>query len=71
MLIAVPSSSPPVDFPRRRLALSPSLQEIFAAVAIKRTADVEFVAVGAGLDFIAGTQTRCPLLLPRLNLEWA
>jgi exopolysaccharide biosynthesis WecB/TagA/CpsF family protein len=53
------------------VALSPPLQEIFAAAAMKRTADVAFVAVGAGLDFIAGTQTRCPLLFRRLNLEWA
>jgi len=53
------------------VALSPPNQEIFSAAAMKRTAGVAFIAVGAGLDFIAGTQTRCPPLLRRLNLEWA
>ena len=53
------------------VALSPPKQEIFAAKAMKRTAGIAFVAVGAGLDFIAGTQTRSPMLLRRLNLEWA
>ena len=53
------------------LALSPPKQEIFAAAAMKRSAGISFIAVGAGLDFIAGTQTRSPQLLQRLNLEWA
>lgn len=52
------------------VALSAPLQEIFAAAAMKRTVGVAFVAVGAGLDFIAGTQIRCPPLLRQLNLEW-
>lgn len=53
------------------VALSPPLQEVFAAAAMKRTTGVAFIAVGAGLDFIAGTQKRCPPLLQQLNLEWA
>ena len=53
------------------VALSPPLQEIFAATAMKRTFDIAFVVIGAGLDFIAGTQTRCPPTLRQLNLEWA
>ena len=52
------------------VALSAPLQEIFAAAAMKRTAGVAFVAIGAGLDFIAGTQIRSPMLLRQLNLEW-
>jgi len=53
------------------VALGPPKQEIFAAAAKKRIAGVAFIAVGAGLDFIAGTQIRCPPLLRRLNMEWA
>lgn len=53
------------------VALGPPKQEIFAAVAKQRTSGVAFFAVGAGLDFIAGTQTRCPPLLRQLNMEWA
>jgi N-acetylglucosaminyldiphosphoundecaprenol N-acetyl-beta-D-mannosaminyltransferase len=53
------------------VALGPPKQEIFAAAAKKRTLGVAFFAVGAGLDFIAGTQTRCPPLFRRLNMEWA
>jgi len=52
------------------VALSAPLQEIFAATAMQRTSNVAYAAVGAGLDFIAGTQTRCPPLLRQLNLEW-
>ena len=36
------------------LALSPPKQEIFAAAAMKRSVGISFIAVGAGLDFIAG-----------------
>lgn len=53
------------------ISLSPPLQEIFAAATTKQTTDIAFIAVGAGLDFIAGTQTRCPVLLRQMNLEWA
>ena len=52
------------------VALSAPLQEIFAAAAMKRTTGIAFIAIGAGLDFIAGTQIRSPLLLRRMNLEW-
>jgi exopolysaccharide biosynthesis WecB/TagA/CpsF family protein len=52
------------------VALSAPLQEIFAAAAMKRATGIAFVAIGAGLDFIAGTQIRSPLLLRQLNLEW-
>jgi N-acetylglucosaminyldiphosphoundecaprenol N-acetyl-beta-D-mannosaminyltransferase len=52
------------------VALGSPLQEIFASTAMQRTSGVAFVAVGAGLDFIAGTQKRSPLWLRQLNLEW-
>jgi exopolysaccharide biosynthesis WecB/TagA/CpsF family protein len=52
------------------VALSAPLQEIFSATATKRTTGVAFVAIGAGLDFIAGTQIRSPPLLRQMNLEW-
>ncbi len=53
------------------VALSPPKQEIFAATAMKHAPGVAFIAIGAGLDFIAGTQLRSPALLCQLNLEWA
>jgi N-acetylglucosaminyldiphosphoundecaprenol N-acetyl-beta-D-mannosaminyltransferase len=53
------------------VALGPPKQEIFAAAAKRLTSGVAFLAVGAGLDFIAGTQTRSPPLFRRLNMEWA
>jgi len=31
---------------------------------------VSFVCIGAGLDFIAGTQVRAPYWMQRCNLEW-
>lgn len=53
------------------VALSPPLQEVFAAQALAGVEGVAFICVGAGLDFIAGKQVRCPTILQRLNLEWA
>ncbi len=53
------------------VALGAPRQELFAARAVDETTGVAFLGIGASLDFIAGTQTRCPELLRRLNLEWA
>lgn len=53
------------------VALSPPLQEVFAAHAVAGIEGVAFICIGAGLDFIAGKQIRCPVILQRLNLEWA
>jgi N-acetylglucosaminyldiphosphoundecaprenol N-acetyl-beta-D-mannosaminyltransferase len=53
------------------VALGAPKQELFAARAVDATTGVAFLGIGASLDFIAGTQTRCPPLFRRLNLEWA
>jgi N-acetylglucosaminyldiphosphoundecaprenol N-acetyl-beta-D-mannosaminyltransferase len=53
------------------IALGAPRQELFAARAIGRTSGICFLPIGAGLDFIAETQIRCPRLLQRMQLEWA
>ncbi len=53
------------------VALGAPRQEIFGARAIEKTSGVCFLPIGAGLDFLAGTQTRSPRLLRYLKLEWA
>ncbi|HWV51987.1 WecB/TagA/CpsF family glycosyltransferase [Pseudorhodoplanes sp.] len=53
------------------VALGAPRQELFAARAVDETTGVAFLGIGASLDFIAGTQTRCPQLFRKLNLEWA
>lgn len=53
------------------VALGAPRQELFSARAIDATSGIAFLGTGASLDFIAGTQTRCPVLLRSLNLEWA
>ncbi len=52
------------------LALGAPKQEIFAARGRKASAAVGFVSVGAGLDFLAGSQNRAPAWVRRLALEW-
>ncbi|MEM6679509.1 MAG: WecB/TagA/CpsF family glycosyltransferase [Pseudomonadota bacterium] len=53
------------------LALGAPRQERFAARARARLPRVGFASIGAGLDFIAETQTRAPALLRGIALEWA
>jgi N-acetylglucosaminyldiphosphoundecaprenol N-acetyl-beta-D-mannosaminyltransferase len=53
------------------VALGAPRQEMFATRAINETSNVAFVAVGGALDFLAGTQSRCPPFLRRFYLEWA
>jgi exopolysaccharide biosynthesis WecB/TagA/CpsF family protein len=53
------------------VALGAPRQELFSAKATERTAGICFLPVGAGLDFIAGTQKRSPKLFQDLHLEWA
>jgi N-acetylglucosaminyldiphosphoundecaprenol N-acetyl-beta-D-mannosaminyltransferase len=53
------------------LALGAPLQEFFALRAIDETVGIAFLPIGAGLDFLAGAQIRCPPLLQKMNLEWA
>lgn len=52
------------------LALGAPKQEILAARAWKALPGAGFVSIGAGLDFIAGTQTRAPRLVRLLAAEW-
>lgn len=52
------------------LALGAPKQEILAARGSKRLTDCGFVSIGAGLDFIAGSQTRAPLWVRKLAIEW-
>lgn len=52
------------------LALGAPKQEEFAALGRKATPNIGFVSIGAGLDFIAGNQTRAPKWVQKLALEW-
>lgn len=52
------------------IALGAPKQEMFAAYACARGTTAGFVSLGASLDFLAGTQSRAPLIIQRTNLEW-
>lgn len=52
------------------LALGAPKQEKFAARALGVLPNMGFVSVGAGVDFVAGTQTRAPGFFRALALEW-
>lgn len=52
------------------LALGAPKQEIFAFHARARLDQVGFVSIGAGLDFIAGTQARAPVWVQKIAAEW-
>lgn len=52
------------------LALGAPKQERLAAMGRRRHPHLGFVSVGAGLDFIAGSQHRAPKILRRFALEW-
>lgn len=52
------------------LALGAPKQEIFAARAHAALPHVGFVSIGAGLDFIAGTQNRAPAWVQAVAAEW-
>lgn len=53
------------------LALGAPKQERFAARALQALPHAGFLSIGAGLDFLAGTQTRAPLWARRMAMEWA
>lgn len=53
------------------LALGAPKQECLAARGRQALPQIGFVSIGAGLDFLAGAQTRAPLWVRRLALEWA
>lgn len=52
------------------LALGAPKQEVFAAYAASKAGRVGFVSIGAGLDFIAGTQKRAPGFVRMFAAEW-
>lgn len=52
------------------IALGAPKQELFAARAQTALPQVGFVSVGAGLDFIAGTQARAPVWVQGMAGEW-
>lgn len=52
------------------LALGAPKQECFAARAHARLPGIGFVSIGAGLDFIAGTQRRAPGWIRAVAAEW-
>jgi exopolysaccharide biosynthesis WecB/TagA/CpsF family protein len=52
------------------VALGAPKQEVFAARARAALPEVGFLSIGAGLDFIAGSQRRAPAIVRRLAAEW-
>ena len=52
------------------LALGAPKQEVLAARGYARQPHLGFVSIGAGLDFIAGTQKRAPRWVRRIAMEW-
>ena len=52
------------------LALGAPKQERLAARGRALQPELGFVSIGAGLDFLAGSQRRAPRLVRRLALEW-
>ena len=52
------------------LALGAPKQELLAARGLARHPGMGFLSIGAGLDFIAGHQTRAPVWVRRIAMEW-
>ena len=52
------------------VALGAPKQEVFAAYAVEKGANVGFICVGAALDFLAGAQVRAPRFMRNNGLEW-
>ena len=52
------------------IALGAPKQERFAALGRRIAPATGFASIGAGLDFLAGTQRRAPIWVRRLALEW-
>lgn len=53
------------------LALGAPKQEMLAARGRKLAPAVGFASIGAGLDFLAGTQQRAPEWVQKIAMEWA
>lgn len=52
------------------LALGAPKQEVLAARGLARQPGLGFLSIGAGLDFIAGHQTRAPVWVRKIAMEW-
>jgi N-acetylglucosaminyldiphosphoundecaprenol N-acetyl-beta-D-mannosaminyltransferase len=52
------------------LALGAPKQELLAARGLARHPQMGFLSIGAGLDFIAGHQTRAPAWVRKIAMEW-
>ncbi len=52
------------------IALGAPKQEAFAAFGRTRQAHIGFASIGAGLDFLAGTQRRAPAWVRAVAMEW-
>ncbi|WP_434618747.1 WecB/TagA/CpsF family glycosyltransferase [Tabrizicola sp. M-4] len=52
------------------LALGAPKQEVLAARGVQRHPCLGFLSIGAGLDFVVGHQTRAPLWVRRIAMEW-
>lgn len=52
------------------LALGAPKQEILAARAVEMGIACGFVSIGAGLDFLAGSQVRAPRWMRKIAMEW-
>ena len=53
------------------VALGAPRQEVFAARCLDELDGTGMLCIGAGLDFIAGTQARAPSITQKYGLEWA
>ena len=53
------------------VALGAPRQEVFAARCLDELEGTGLLCIGAALDFIAGTQSRAPVLTQKVGLEWA
>ena len=52
------------------LALGAPKQELFAALGRELAPNVGFASIGAGLDFLSGTQVRAPKWVRKIAMEW-
>jgi N-acetylglucosaminyldiphosphoundecaprenol N-acetyl-beta-D-mannosaminyltransferase len=53
------------------VALGAPRQEVFAARCLDELDGTGMLCIGAGLDFIAGAQSRAPSITQKFGLEWA
>ena len=52
------------------LALGAPKQEVFAARGRRDAPTIGFASIGAGLDFLSGDQTRAPVWVRAIAMEW-